>query len=204
MEPFCRRIFPRGQEFQSHLHRIGYGSGRPTMAVFRLSASAASRSSARPLRCRAIAWTRTGTSSTIIRGSPDKHDIKFGYEFRRTTIKQVIDHNFRGTLDLSTTCTDFLEGTAGWRRPNHRQYPAAHFGKQSRRLYSGQLPAHPAADFQLGLRWDYFGVVGEKEQSPLSVSIPRMAAARCKSPAVRISTIRTTTTSHRAWPSPTT
>ena len=29
-----------------------------------------------------------------------KHDIKFGYEFRRTTIMQLIDHNFRGTLSF--------------------------------------------------------------------------------------------------------
>ena len=29
-----------------------------------------------------------------------RHDIKFGYEFRRTTIKHVIDHNFRGTLSF--------------------------------------------------------------------------------------------------------
>src|ERR1019366_2778539 len=42
-----------------------------------------------------------------------KHDVKFGYEFRRTTIMQVIDHNFRGTLNS-------------------------------------------------GVRWDYFGVTGEK------------------------------------------
>ena len=29
-----------------------------------------------------------------------KHDIKFGYEFRRTTIMQLLDHNFRGTSEL--------------------------------------------------------------------------------------------------------
>src|SRR5206468_4764649 len=29
-----------------------------------------------------------------------RHDVKFGYEFRRTTIMQVIDHNFRGTLSF--------------------------------------------------------------------------------------------------------
>ncbi len=30
-----------------------------------------------------------------------KHDVKFGYEFRRTTIAQVFDHNFRGTLSFN-------------------------------------------------------------------------------------------------------
>jgi len=29
-----------------------------------------------------------------------KHDIKFGYEFRRTTIMQLFDHDFRGTLSF--------------------------------------------------------------------------------------------------------
>src|SRR6266567_7758522 len=34
-----------------------------------------------------------------------RHDVKFGYEFRRTTITHVIDHNFRGTLSFGNDVT---------------------------------------------------------------------------------------------------
>jgi hypothetical protein len=39
-----------------------------------------------------------------------KHDMKFGYEFRRSTVSQIFDVNFRGTLKFSTFA-DFLSGT---------------------------------------------------------------------------------------------
>ena len=39
-----------------------------------------------------------------------KHDVKFGYEFRRTTIMQVIDHNFRGTLSFGNDVVSPSDG----------------------------------------------------------------------------------------------
>src|SRR5437879_6073230 len=48
------------------------------------------------------------------------HDFKFGYEFRRTTITQVIENTFRGKLSFNTI-TDFLQGNpsdGGQRRGN--------------------------------------------------------------------------------------
>ena len=105
-----------------------------------------------------------------------KHDIKFGYEFRRTTIMQVIDHNFRGTLDFSTipdpinpntvpslpALEAFLEGlpdggsqvTGDSRR---------HTFQNSEGLYvQDSFRLAPRLTLNYGLRWDYFGVVGEK------------------------------------------
>jgi TonB dependent receptor/TonB-dependent Receptor Plug Domain len=90
-----------------------------------------------------------------------KHDIKFGYEFRRTTIMQVINHNFRGTLDFDDL-TSFLEGTpsggaqvAGDSRRHTFQNSHAFFVQDSFRPTS-------RLTLNLGLRWDYFGVTGEK------------------------------------------
>src|SRR6185436_5480489 len=39
-----------------------------------------------------------------------KHDLKFGYEFRRTTVDQFFDAGYRGRLDFDTLA-DFLSGT---------------------------------------------------------------------------------------------
>ncbi len=90
-----------------------------------------------------------------------KHDVKFGYEFRRTTIMQVIDHNFRGTLGFNDMA-DFLNGlpsggnqVAGYSRRHTFQNSHAFFVQDSFRATS-------RLTLNYGLRWDYFGVTGEK------------------------------------------
>jgi len=90
-----------------------------------------------------------------------KHDIKFGYEFRRTTIMQVIDHNFRGELSFDDLST-FLQGipsdgdqVAGDSRRHTFQNNHGLFIQDTFRWT-------PRLTLNLGLRWDYFGVVGEK------------------------------------------
>ena len=46
---------------------------------------------------RASGWIPTGTS-----WKHGKHDIKFGYEFRRTSVSQIFNRGFRGTLNFNT------------------------------------------------------------------------------------------------------
>src|ERR1043166_9608174 len=41
-----------------------------------------------------------------------RHDLKFGYEFRRTTVDQFFDAGYRGRLDFASL-EDFLSGTLG-------------------------------------------------------------------------------------------
>jgi len=103
-----------------------------------------------------------------------KHDVKFGYEFRRTTIMQVIDHNFRGELSFGNDVTSpttgmpltalqaFLEmipdGGAqvqGDSRRHTFQNSHAFFIQDSFRWT-------PKLTLNYGVRWDYFGVTGEK------------------------------------------
>ncbi len=90
-----------------------------------------------------------------------KHDVKFGYEFRRTTIMQVIDHNFRGTLSFSDL-SSFLQGipdggnqVAGDSRRHTFQNSDGLFVQDSFR-------ATARLTLNYGVRWDYFGVTGEK------------------------------------------
>jgi hypothetical protein len=105
-----------------------------------------------------------------------KHDVKFGYEFRRTTIMQVIDHNFRGTLSFDTL-TDanplnptgqltslqaFLEGI-----PDGGEqvtgYSNRHTYQNSDGLFiQDSFRATSRLTLNYGMRWDYFGVTGEK------------------------------------------
>jgi hypothetical protein len=91
-----------------------------------------------------------------------KHDFKLGYEFRRTTIMQVIDHNFRGTLDFGDLTT-FLSGT-----PDDGAQVAGnslrHTYQNSHGFYiQDSFRVSPRLTLNYGLRWDYFGVTGEKD-----------------------------------------
>src|SRR5690349_21588852 len=91
----------------------------------------------------------------------DRHDLKFGYEFRRTTVDQFFDAGYRGRLDFASLA-DFLSGTlSGGRQArgnsNRNTFQNSHAG-----YLQDTLRWSPRLTFNLGLRWDYFGVIGEK------------------------------------------
>jgi outer membrane receptor protein involved in Fe transport len=92
-----------------------------------------------------------------------RHDIKFGYEYRHTSIDSLQDLNFRGRLKFADL-TGFLEGNSagsvtayinyGDTRRNTIQDSHAFYLQDSIRLTS-RVTAN------LGVRWDYFGVIHE-------------------------------------------
>jgi hypothetical protein len=103
-----------------------------------------------------------------------RHDIKFGYEFRRTSISQIFNRAFRGNLSFSdqfdsTTgaltesgLQEFLAGTPTG--GSQRQ------GNTNRNTFENSHAAYVQDSFRwkknvtinLGLRYDYFGIVQEK------------------------------------------
>jgi Carboxypeptidase regulatory-like domain len=97
----------------------------------------------------------------------NKHDVKFGVDFHRTTIQQYFDKYFRGRLKfdgstLGTPLQDFLAGDVD----SGFQY----FGDSTRHTFENNFGFYFQDSFRLtprltlnyGLRWDYFGVQGEK------------------------------------------
>jgi hypothetical protein len=100
----------------------------------------------------------------------NKHDVKMGFDFHRTTVDQGIDgHWFRGRLkftggDTGTAIGDFLAGDP------HVSNSLQYSGNSARTtvennygLYiQDSFRATPRVTFNYGLRWDYAGVVGEK------------------------------------------
>jgi len=107
-----------------------------------------------------------------------RHDVKFGYEFRRTTIMQVLENTFRGKLSFDviddpnsvtvppaqlTPLQDFLEGLPvdGGQRSG---YTRRHTSENSHGFYiQDSFRWTSRLTMNLGLRWDYFGVVHEKD-----------------------------------------
>jgi hypothetical protein len=90
-----------------------------------------------------------------------RHDLKFGYEFRRTTIMQIIENTFRGKLSFDDLTT-FLQGlpSDGGQRQGDT---LRHTSENSHALYvQDSIRWTSKLTLNLGLRWDYFGVVSEK------------------------------------------
>lgn len=90
-----------------------------------------------------------------------RHDLKFGYEFRRTTVDQFFDAGYRGRLDFDSLA-DFLSGTLGGGRAargnsNRFTFQNSHAGYVQDTFRWG-----PQLTLNLGTRWDYFGVIEEK------------------------------------------
>ncbi|MGC2111811.1 MAG: TonB-dependent receptor [Candidatus Korobacteraceae bacterium] len=90
-----------------------------------------------------------------------RHDLKFGYEFRRTSIQIIQDSNFRGKLSFDDLLS-FVEGlpsggsqASGYTNRHEYQNNQGLFLQDSFRWT-------PRLTVNMGLRWDYYGVAGEK------------------------------------------
>ena len=103
-----------------------------------------------------------------------KHDWKFGVDYHRTTVQQYFDKYFRGRLQfkntfdpvtgalLATGLQNFLAGDV--------QSGFQYFGDSTRHTFENNFGFYAQDNYQIrrgltlnyGLRWDYFGVIGEK------------------------------------------
>ncbi len=92
----------------------------------------------------------------------NKHDLKFGFDFYRNTVTQPdYDRNFRGKLEFASIA-DFLAGDmdGGY----------SYFGNADRHTFENNFGFFAQDSFRVtprltlnyGLRWDYMGVIGEK------------------------------------------
>ena len=91
-----------------------------------------------------------------------KHDIKFGYEFRRTSVSQIFNRGYRGTLDFASL-DDFIAGI-----PDDGSQRQGNTNRNTfENSYAGyvQDSYHVTRKFvlNLGLRYDYFGIVQDKQ-----------------------------------------
>ena len=97
----------------------------------------------------------------------NKHDVKFGVDFHRTSIQQYFDKYFRGRLKftgdtLGDPLLDFLAGDVD----RGFQY----FGNSTRHTHENNFGFYVQDSFRVtprltlnyGLRWDYFGIIKEK------------------------------------------
>jgi hypothetical protein len=106
-----------------------------------------------------------------------KHDVKFGYEFRRTTIAQVFDHDYRGTLSFDsipdpnnpnpnapplTALEAFLEGYPDGGSQIQGDTERHTYQNSDGLFIQDSFRVTPRLTLNYGTRWDYFGVTGGK------------------------------------------
>ena len=105
-----------------------------------------------------------------------KHNIKMGYEYRRTTIQQLLGINYRGSLTFNgsgpsgTSLGDFLSGFVDSGSEAFGP-PIRHTFQNNHGLYiqdSLQLTSRLTVNY--GLRWDYYGVFTEKDDLASNVT----------------------------------
>ena len=136
-----------------------------------------------------------------------RHDLKFGYEFRRTSINIMQNSNFRGKLSFDDL-TAFLEGLpSGGSQASGIHQPARVREQQRSCISRTAFRMDHAADAELRPALGLLRRAGREEQSVLPI-YPRQrrhpAASGRTGRSVAVCTTRTTTTLLRALPSPTT
>ena len=96
-----------------------------------------------------------------------KHDVKAGFEFRRTSVTQFFNKYFRGRLKFNSgdglgALTNFLDGNVS----SGLQYSGdsrRHTYENGYGLYlQDSFRVTPRVTVNYGLRWDYYGVIAEK------------------------------------------
>jgi hypothetical protein len=157
---FAEGFFPEDRNFNPSSIGLNTGTGLadqglPIMLVDSVAQLGATSS---------VPRHRVDTNSQVIDGFSwkiNKHDLKMGFEFRRTTIQQYFNKYFRGRLSFDTL-GDFLSGTVD----GGFQYfgnSTRHTAENSYGLYfQDSYRITPQLTFNYGLRWDYFGIVHEK------------------------------------------
>ena len=92
-----------------------------------------------------------------------RHNMKFGYEYRRTTVDQYFDEGYRGELEFGSL-QDFVAGdiTSGGRSARGDSQRST--AQNSHGLYfQDNFRVNGRFTLNYGVRWDYYGVISEAQ-----------------------------------------
>jgi len=92
-----------------------------------------------------------------------RHDVKFGYEFRRTFVNAFFDAGYRGRLNFDSL-ENFLSGTLAGGRSARGDSRRGTFQNSHGAFVQDTFRWRPKLTLNLGVRWDYFGVIDEERK----------------------------------------
>jgi hypothetical protein len=94
--------------------------------------------------------------------SAGKHNWKFGYEFRRTFVDGFFDSGYRGKLSFDDL-DQFIAGTPSGGRQAQGNSSRQTFQNNHSLYLQDSFKLFPHVTLNYGVRWEYFGVIGEKK-----------------------------------------
>lgn len=89
------------------------------------------------------------------------HNFKWGYEFRRTTVDGFFDAGYRGVIRFDSI-SDFLAGNISGGRQARGDSNRFTFQNNHSFYFQDNFQATSRLTLNYGVRWDYYGVLGEK------------------------------------------
>jgi hypothetical protein len=168
---FAEGFFPADQSFHPSSIGLNTGTGAADMGLPIILVSGLAQLGATS----SVPRHRFDTNNQVLDSFSwkiNKHDVKFGVDYHRTSIQQYFDKYFRGRLKFTghtdsagntfSPLQDFLAGFVD----SGFQY----FGDSIRHTFENNFGFYAQDSFRItprltlnyGMRWDYFGVVGEK------------------------------------------
>lgn len=156
---FAEGFFPQDQAFNPSSIGLDTGSSSGGVPVINVGSFAQIGSNNSTPRRRVDGnWDLVDNVSWTL----NKHVIKFGYEFRRTSITQNLGINARGKLGFGGL-EDFLNGDVTGGGGITSGDGLRHTDQNNHGLYvQDAYKLTSNITLNAGLRWDYFGVVSEK------------------------------------------
>jgi hypothetical protein len=158
---FAEGFFPADQNFHPSTIGLNTGTGAADAGLPIILVSGVAQLGATS----SVPRHRVDSNSQVIDNFSwkiNRHALKFGADFHRTSVQQYFDKYFRGRLKFASV-SDFLAGNVG----SGFQY----FGDSTRHTFENNFGLYlqdsyritPRLTLNYGIRWDYFGVVGEKK-----------------------------------------
>lgn len=90
-----------------------------------------------------------------------KHEVKFGYEYRRTFVNGFFDAGYRGRLDFDSL-DDFLAGRLAGGRSARGDSRRGTFQNSHGAFIQDSYRVRSNVTLNYGMRWDYAGVITEE------------------------------------------
>jgi len=172
---FAEGFFPQDQAFNPSSIGLNTGGGVADQGLPLILVSGVAQLGATSGDPR----SRVDTNNQLIDNfswKANKHDIKFGFEFRRTSVQHSFNKNFRGRLEFASV-DDFLAGNvdSGFQ---YSGYSLRHTAENNYGAYiQDSFRVNPRLTLNYGVRWDYFGVVHEKNNLFSNITSVDPAAA---------------------------